>query len=116
METQQLQPSLLLIGATLIFIVLSEAIAQYCIRRCKEEQKYHLFILGIFFYAFVCVGLYIMYGFRQMGIVNLIWSCMSILTIMSIGVVFFHEQINIYDILGMVLVFCGLVLIFIKGH
>ena len=116
MDQQSLQPSILLIGATLVFIVLSEAVAQYCIRRCKEEQKYHLFILGIFFYAFVCAGLYVMYGFRQMGIVNLIWSCMSILTIMSIGIIFFHEQINIYDILGMALVFCGLVLIFIKGH
>lgn len=112
----QLQPSFLLIGALLVFIVLAEAGAQYCIRRCKEEQKLHLFILGVFFYAFVCMGLYFMYGFRQMGIVNLMWSCMSILTIMIIGVIFFHEHIDIYDIMGMILVFSGLVLIFIKGH
>ena len=99
-----------------LFIVGSEAIAQYCIRRCKEEQKMHLFLLGVFFYAFVCLGLYIMYGFRQMGIVNLMWSCMSIITIMMVGVLFFHEHIDIYDIIGTVLVFTGLILIFIKGH
>ena len=99
-----------------MFIVLSEAVAQYCVRRCKAEQKYHLFILAILFYSFVCVGLYIMYGFRQMGVVNLMWSCMSILTIMLVGVFFFHERIDIYDIMGMILVFAGLVLIFIKGH
>uniref|UniRef100_A0A6C0CQH5 Uncharacterized protein n=1 Tax=viral metagenome TaxID=1070528 RepID=A0A6C0CQH5_9ZZZZ len=115
MNTQH-QSSFLLIGALLVFIVLTEAVAQYCIRRCKEEQKMHLFILGVFFYAFVCLGLYIMYDFRQMGSVNLLWSCMSIITIMIIGTVFFHEQLNIYDLIGMILVFTGLVLIFIKGH
>ena len=116
MDAVGLQPSFLLIGALLVFIVASEAVAQYCIRRCKEEQKYHLFLLGVFFYAFVCMGLYFMYGFRQMGVVNLIWSCMSILTIMMVGIIFFHEQVNVYDLIGMILVFTGLVLIFIKGH
>lgn len=113
---KQLQSSYLLIGALLVFIVGSEAIAQYCIRRCKDEQKMHLFILGVFFYAFVCLGLYIMYGFREIGFVNLLWSCMSILTVMLIGTIFFHENLNIYDIIGIVLVFSGLVFIFMKGH
>ena len=115
MELQN-QASFLLIGALLLFIVLSEAVAQYCIRRCKEEQKMHLFILGVFFYSFVCLGLYIMYDFRQMGFVNLLWSCMSIITIMIVGTVFFHEHLNIYDLIGIGLVFIGLAFIFIKGH
>jgi len=106
----------IIIGALLLFIVVSEASAQYCIRRCKRDQKMHLFFLGVFFYSFVCFGLYNMYSMKEIGVVNFMWSCMSIITILSVGVFFFHETINIYDIIGIVLVFTGLALVFIKGH
>ena len=100
----------------LLFIVASEALAQTCIKKCKVTQKWHFFLLAVLFYSLVCVGLYTMYGYKTMGIVNLIWSCLSILSILTVGVVFFHEEINRYDIAGIILVFLGLGLVFVKGH
>jgi len=100
----------------ILFIVISEAIAQYCVRRCKDEQKWHFFILAVFMYSLVCMGLYIVYGFKTMGIVNLLWSCLSIVSILTIGTVYFHDEINIYDIVGIFIIFIGFGLVFVKGH
>lgn len=100
----------------LLFIVASEALAQTCIKKCKVTQKWHFYLLAVFFYSLVCIGLYTMYGYKTMGIVNLIWSCLSILSILTVGVVFFHEEVNRYDIIGISLIFSGLALVFIKGH
>lgn len=101
---------------TLLFIVLAEAIAQYCIKRCKEEQKWHFFVFGIMMYALVCLGLYIAYDMRTMGMINLLWSCLSIISVILVGTIFFHDAITIYDILGIIIVFIGFTLIFIKDH
>jgi len=101
---------------TLVFIVLAEVIAQYCVRKCKEEQKWHYFILGILMYTLVCFGLYNAYEMRTMGIINLLWSCLSIVSVILVGAIFFHDEITIYDIIGMIIVFLGFALIFIKDH
>jgi len=100
----------------ILFIVASEALAQTCIKKCKVTQKWHFYLLAIFFYSLVCLGLYTVYGYKTMGIVNLIWSCLSILSILTVGVVFFHEEVNKYDIIGITLIFVGLGLVFVKGH
>lgn len=102
--------------ALILFIVASEAIAQACIKKCKMTQKWHFYLLAVFFYGLVCAGLYNMYSYKSMGIANLLWSCLSIITMLTVGVIFFHEEVNYYDILGIILIFSGLALVFIKGH
>lgn len=111
-----IQSQSILVAILLIFIVLSEATAQFCLRKCKKEQKFHLFLLGVFFYSLVCLGLLNMYSMKEIGIVNFMWSCMSIITVLIIGVIVFHEQINRYDFIGLIFVFFGLGLVFLKGH
>lgn len=106
----------IVVSILLIFIVSSEASAQYCLRRCKRDQQFHLFLMGVFFYGLVCLGLFNMYSMKEMGIVNFLWSCLSIITMLLIGVMVFHEQINRFDIVGILLVFIGLALVFMKGH
>lgn len=100
----------------ILFIVASEAIAQACIKKCKMTQKWHFYLLAVFFYGLVCAGLYNMYSYKSMGIANLLWSCLSIITMLTVGVLFFHEHVNKYDIIGIILIFSGLSLVFIKGH
>lgn len=106
----------ILVAILLIFIVLSEASAQYCLRRCKRDQKFHLFLMGVFFYGLVCLGLFNMYSMKEMGIVNFLWSCLSIITMLLIGITVFHEEVNRYDLIGIVMVFTGLAFVFLKGH
>lgn len=108
--------NLFIITLLLLFIVICEAIAQCCIKKCKLTQKIEFYILGVFFYSMVCLGLYKMYSYKNMGIVNLLWSCMSIICVIIFGMVIFHEKITIYDIIGIILVFIGLFFVFIKDH
>jgi multidrug transporter EmrE-like cation transporter len=50
-----------------------------------------------------------------MGIVNCIWSGMSILFIVSIGYIFFNEIIDIKDIIGIILIILGIYFILYNG-
>lgn len=115
-KTGEEEASLLLILGILLFVVASEASAQYCVKSCRVHQKMHFFFLAVFFYSLVCVGLYNLYCFRDMGMVNLMWSCISIITIITVGIIFFHETITKWDVLGIIFVFVGFSLVFIKGH
>ncbi len=100
----------------ILFIVISEACAQYFLKKCKVEEKFHFFIIGVIFYVLVSFGLYNIYKYRAMGVVNLLWSCISIVTMLTIGAVFFNEAVNMYDIIGVICVFIGFALIFLYGH
>ena len=51
-----------------------------------------------------------------MGITNFVWSILSIVSIILIGVFSFDETITKYDIIGMVICSIGLYLIFLKDH
>jgi drug/metabolite transporter (DMT)-like permease len=113
---KETKPSLLLLFIILLFIVICEAIAQCCIKKCKLTKKIEFYILGVFFYSMVCLGLYKMYSFQPMGLVNLLWSCMSIIIVILLGMTIFHEKITIYDFIGIILIFIGLFFVFIKDH
>ena len=115
MNREELVRNAILVGI-LLFIVSSEACAQYFLKKCKTTQRWHFFMIAVFFYSLVCLGLYNMYGYREMGVVNLMWSCLSIITIILVGVTFFHESINWYDIIGVIFVFIGFGFIFLYGH
>lgn len=106
----------ILLVFVIMFIVAAESTGQYCIRKCKTEQKWHFFLLGVIMYAIVCLGLYISYGFRTMGIINLLWSCLSIVSILLVGVIFFHDTVDINDIIGILFIFLGFIFVFVKGH
>ena len=106
----------LFVVGLVLFVVASEATAQYCLKRCKLTHKWHFYVLAVLLYALVCFGLYNLYDYKSMGIVNLLWSCMSIIAIILVGAAFFHEAVTMYDIIGIGFVFVGLAFIFIKGH
>jgi small multidrug resistance pump len=98
----------------LLFIVASESTAQYCIKKCKTTQKMYFLLLAIFMYALVCLGLYKAYDYNTMGMANVMWSGLSIVAITMIGIIYFHETITYLDIMGVVLVFIGMFLIYMK--
>jgi multidrug transporter EmrE-like cation transporter len=46
-----------------------------------------------------------------MGMVNVIWSGLSILVILTAGVVFFNEVVTTYDKVGVILIIAGMAFI-----
>jgi multidrug transporter EmrE-like cation transporter len=84
---------------SIVFIVISEAVAQTCLKKSHKDHMPLLFYVGIIFYGVVCMLLLNCYrNGLYMGRLNLIWSCCSIITIIVVGYFFFNEQIYPHDI------------------
>lgn len=97
-------------------IVFFESIAQYHIKKSKINKNVLFLLIAIMSYSMVCLLLRKCYDFNGLGITNLVWSIASIVSMLSVGYVFFGENITKYDIIGMFLSIIGLYLIFVHGH
>jgi multidrug transporter EmrE-like cation transporter len=58
----------------------------------------------------------ITYRYKNMGIVNVLWSGISILVVVSAGMIFFDEKITPLDQIGIVLVIIGIACIMWEGQ
>ena len=102
----------------ILLIVMFENFAQYNIKKNNIENNFLYIFLAIASYSIVCILLgkcYTMKG-AGVGITNFIWSILSIVSLIMLGVVIFHETITFYDIFGIILCMVGLYFIFLKGH
>ena len=102
----------------IILIVIFENFAQYNIKKNNIENKFIYLFLAIASYSIICVLLGKCYSFKGagIGITNFIWSILSIVSLIIVGVIVFHETITIYDIFGLILCIIGLYFIFLKNH
>jgi multidrug transporter EmrE-like cation transporter len=98
-------------------VVIAETVAQYNIKESLIKKSNMRFIFAIFGYTFVCLFLRQIYSNKgAVGITNVIWSIFSIVSILMIGIIFFHETLNKYDMFGIILCIIGLYFIYVKGH
>jgi multidrug transporter EmrE-like cation transporter len=103
-----LQSKIFLLGLVLL-ISISECLGQSCLKTYHENpSKLWLWILGVLFYTIVCALLVMSYKYKGMGIVNVIWSGISVLIIVSTGVLFFEETITWLDKIGIALILTGI--------
>jgi multidrug transporter EmrE-like cation transporter len=100
----------------ILLITVCEAIAQSCLKQYNLIKNINYFIIGCLFYFFVILLLCKSYNYESMGKVNLCWSVFSIIFVIMMGVIFFHEKLLLIDILGIFITIVGLYLIFIYGH
>lgn len=93
----------------IILISIFECIAQGCLKKYfQKKNNLYLFGIGVICYTVVCYLLVQSYGFKSMGMVNCLWSGVSILFIVWIGYAFFNEKIAVQDIVGIVLIIIGI--------
>ncbi len=100
----------------IIGIVILETIAQSCLKKTKLTNNQNYICVSIIAYFLICLLLIKSYAYDTMGIVNLIWSCFSIILVVCAGVFLYHEEFTRYDCMGMIFVFMGLYFIFMKDH
>ena len=100
---------------TLLLIVLlisiSECIGQSCLKKFHINpipQNNYLYYLAVVFYSLVCLLLLISYKYKSMGLVNVLWSGISVLVVLSTGILFFHEKITFLDKIGVFLILLGI--------
>jgi drug/metabolite transporter (DMT)-like permease len=79
-----------------ILISLVEAFSQF-------NLKNNTFIFGILGYICVALILYNSYHYENMGHMNLVWSCTSIIICYIISHIFFNEHINKYTFYAIIL-------------
>jgi multidrug transporter EmrE-like cation transporter len=106
--------------ATLLMIILSisisECLGQSCLKTLFDDPKqYHLYFAAVLFYSIVCYLLVLSYTYKGMGLVNVLWSGLSILIILSTGALFFNETISRLDIIGVFFVILGMICILWEG-
>jgi hypothetical protein len=97
-------------------IVLFESIAQFHIKKSRISNNIIFLFVGILAYTIVCLLLKKCYEFETMGITNFVWSILSIVSIILIGLFSFNESVTKYDIIGIGICIIGLYFIFIKDH
>ena len=105
----------------LLFIILCitvcESIGQTFLKRFNLQagSKYHYYVLGVLFYAVVCYLLIQSYKYKSMGIVNILWSGLSVLMVASFGFLFYDEKITMIDIVGVVFILIGMFCVLYEG-
>jgi spermidine export protein MdtJ len=100
----------------ILLIVIFESIGQYHIKKSKISNSLLFLLIGIFSYSIVCLLLKKCYDFNGMGITNFVWSVLSIVSVLMVGVLAFDEKITKIDIIGIILSISGLYLIFVFEH
>lgn len=98
----------ILIGLVITISIL-EICGQTCIRKYREDGRIHFIIFGITLYLIVVALLFHSYRYHGMGIVNLLWSCLSIIMAIIVGHFVFNEAFNHYMAMAVVLAFSAVV-------
>ena len=106
-----------LLLSLIILIALAECIGQSCLRSFyNDPSKTGLVLLGVVFYSIVCVLLVMSYKYKGMGLVNVLWSGLSVLVIVSTGMLFFNEKVTRLDWLGIALIIAGIGAVLYEGE
>jgi len=96
----------------ILIIVIAEGIAQTCLKQYSESKKFIYFLTGLICYGLVSWFLCQTYDDKGgIGMINLIWSALSIITSFTIGVLFYKEIIHFHDILAIILISIGVLIL-----
>jgi len=105
--------ALMMILIYVVFMVVFETMAHHSFKKCHIHGHTYQFAIGVLFYA--CVGFCLIrayqYEYKSMGMINVIWSSLSVLSILLIGYFYWGEDIKYMEILGAVFVVIGLILV-----
>lgn len=95
----------------IIFLIsCCEALAQSLLHYSNSTQNILFFIIAVLFYILASFFIYKAYDYKGVGMVNAIWSGMSIILMVSIGVFIFNETIEDYEWLGIILIIIGILI------
>lgn len=94
-----------------VFVGLFEALAQSSIQSAERFQNKSYIGLAVVSYAVVCILLYKSYQYKGVGIVNVLWSGVSIVLMISIGYFIFGERITFVEWIGVVCILIGMCII-----
>ena len=108
-----------MISGTLAGIIVAmsflELFGQIFIKTYYEKKEVYWFFLGWFFYGAVVYLLYKAYFYTGLAIANSLWSALTLVLTTIVGVFYYKEKLNFYEIFGIVLIVFGILLMGING-
>ena len=107
------------LSAALWFILLlsCEALAFYLIKKhsiIKHDTKYLFFSISLYVLIPIFLSKLLKYD-NKIGILNLLWSIISVIYALMIGVILFHEKVTHMQLLGAIMGFLSIGLIWYGG-
>ena len=101
----------------IVLISICELIGQSCLKYLNiHDSQYQYYLFGVIAYAMVCYLLLQSYNFKGMGMVNVLWSGMSILVILTASIIMFNEQLSLFDKVGVMLILIGMFLVTLEDE
>lgn len=94
----------------ILFVASCEALAQSTIYYSNVSKNNIYLMLGIILYIFVAFAIYQAYNYKGVGMVNAIWSAISIILLIMIGLFIFNENISTQEYVGIIFIILGIVL------
>jgi multidrug transporter EmrE-like cation transporter len=95
----------------LLFVVFFEAIAQSSVYYANKTNNKWFILIGMFSYAILCLLIFKAYNYKGVGMINAIWSGMSLFIMVSTGVIIFKEKISIKEYIGILFIILGILII-----
>lgn len=92
-------------------ISICEALAQTCVKYYNMSHKLYVFLFALLMYCCVTYLLYLSYDYKGVGIVNVLWSGMTILVMLAVGIFVFNEEIHLHDWIGIFMIVMGMIII-----
>ncbi len=99
----------------ILLIAVCECLSQSCLKKYKTDNKIIFYITAVILYSMICYLLVMSYKYKGMGIVNVLWSGISVLGVLSAGIIFFNEKITKMDWIGIVFIILGIFFVLYEG-
>lgn len=95
----------------ILLIVFCETSAISCIKRFHNHSGAQYFLLAVLLYGMVCYLLHRSFYLKDsMGMVNLIWSGISVMAVALTGILLFKEKVHVHDIFAGSLIMVGMMI------
>lgn len=99
----------------ILVVAIFEAFGQSFLAWARKTNKIYWLFIGIACYSVVAYGLYMSYQYKGVGIVNALWSSLSIVLMVAIGHILFHERLSRNEWIGIGLIIAGILFINFNG-
>ena len=84
-----------------------ETLAQGAIKYANQNKIPYYVLIGVGFYAIICLVLYKLYSHESMALVNAWWNIITSVTVTLSGIFIFNETLKHTDIVGIIMVIVG---------
>lgn len=95
----------------LLIAIFSEVIATASLKSSEGFSKFYPIIIVIIGYLLSFLLLSLVLRTIPMGIAYSYWAGLGIVCMTFMGYFFYNQKINIYSIIGIILIVCGIILI-----